>query len=124
MNRTLKYALIALLLLFCLGLLLLFWCVSGRKGLSTGRYLLADNGSHILIDASGGPIVMGDRTSGGQLFSGLEDGDRILVLHDGVAESYPARSGGYWCLRLSHGTRADLPEDTLAQLTQLGWLAS
>ena len=124
MKFNVKWPLAALLILFCLGLFLLFWCVSGSKGLSTGRYLMSSNGSHIFIDASGSPIVMGDHSSNGALFAGLEDGDRILVLHDGIAESYPARSGAYWCFRLESGTRKDLPAATLEQLTQLGWLTA
>lgn len=122
MRPAVKRALFLLLALFCLVSACLFWCYSTGKGLSTGRYLAGRDGSHILIDERGSPIVLSDRTSGQTLFNGLEDGDRLLVLHDGVAETYPARSGAYFCLRLEVGSDADLPADTLVSLAELGWL--
>lgn len=87
----------------------------------TGRFLLGDQNTPILIDDSGTPIVLTDRTDA-HLFSGLSDGDRILVFASPVAETYPARAGVYFCFRLSGGTPEDLPQHTLQSLSELGWL--
>lgn len=87
----------------------------------TGRFLMGDQNTPILIDDSGTPIVLTDRTSS-DLFSGLSDGDRIMVFASPVAETYPARAGVYFCLRLSRGVPEDLPLQTLQTLSELGWL--
>lgn len=88
-------------------------------GFSAGRYLSA-NGSHmVLLDAS--PVVMSNRTGNEQLFSRLSDGDRLLVLHDGIAESYPAKTGAYAVFKLSDGSIEDISAEILTQLDELGW---
>ena len=58
----------------------------------TGRFLMGDQNTPILIDASGTPIVLTDRT-GWDLFAGLSNGDRILVFASPVAETYPPEPG-------------------------------
>ena len=87
----------------------------------TGRFLLGDQNTPILIDSSGTPIILTDRT-GSDLFDGLSNGDRILVFLSPVAETYPARAGAYFCLRLSSGAPEDLPQQSLQTLAELGWL--
>ena len=64
------------------------------KGLdiSTGRYLEAKNGtSMIVIDNS--PIQMSSRTNKtkAEIFNKLDVGDEILIIHDGIAETYPGK---------------------------------
>ena len=96
--------------------------MSARTGsLLTGRFLRGDHDTPILIDASGTPIVLTDRT-GRDLFSGLSDGDRIAVFASPAAETYPARAGVFFCLCLSSGVPEDLPRPTLQALSELGWL--
>ena len=109
--------------LLCCGALL-FFHTQNPYTLSLGRYLQGNSGSHILVRQDGTPIVMRDCSRDDALFAGLSDGDRVLVLHDAVLESYPGRSGAYFCLRLGDGAHSDLPADTLEQLTQLGWLSA
>ena len=112
-----------LALLLCCAAALFFWFQSACC-LSWGHYLRGSSGAHILLRESGTPIVLNDRSRDSHLFDGLSDGDRVLVLHDAVLESYPARSAAYFCLRLGAGTRSDLPGPTLEELTQLGWLSA
>ena len=112
-----------LALVLCCAAALFFWLQSACC-LSWGQYLRGSSGAHILVCGSGTPIVLDDRSRDADLFDGLSDGDRILVLHDAVLESYPARSAAYFCLRLGAGTRSDLPGPTLEELTQLGWLSA
>ena len=106
------------LLLICAGLL--WYMVSHSMDFSVGRCLVADNGSYLFIDGNS-PIVMSNRKDKEGLFSGLETGDKILLLHDGIAESYPGRTGAYWCIKLEDGTQADIPEQVMEELTELGW---
>ena len=82
--------------------------------------LVADNGSVLLI-AQGSPIVLSTQGSAGML-DGLSTGDEILVVHDGIQESYPAQTGAYFVLRLGGGTVDDLPAQVLDSLRELGWI--
>ena len=106
------------LLLVCAGLL--WYMVSHSMDFSVGRCLVADNGSYMFIDGNS-PIVMSNRKDKEGLFSDLETGDKILLLHDGIAESYPGRTGAYWCMKLEDGTQADIPEQIMEELAELGW---
>ena len=119
MNTPAKRLMVLILALVCLGGAVL---TAGGESVTVFQYLHSDGNRHIVIDQDGSPIVIRDLSDTGTLFNGLERGDRALVLHDGVAESYPARSGAYWCLRLGGGAPDDLPRDTLNQLAELGWL--
>jgi hypothetical protein len=114
---------IGLLIAACLGAAGLFWCVETGKSLFVGRYLQARDGSHMVIDRHGSPIILDPPSYLPDLFDSLEDGDRILVLSDLILTSYPGRSGAYLCLRLGDGSPEDLPNETVSQLTQLGWLS-
>ena len=106
------------LLLICAGLL--WYMVSHSLDFSVGRCLVADNGSYMFIDGNS-PIVMSNSKDKEGLFSDLETGDKILLLHDGIAESYPGRTGAYWCMKLEDGTQADIPEQVMEELLELGW---
>ena len=112
-------------ILFLTAILLLaaavFWAASSRSlSFTTGYYLAAENGTHLLIDGNT-PIQLSDRTKVGKLFDGLASGDRIRVLHDGVAESYPARTGAYGISKLVSGSIEDIPISVLESLMDLGW---
>ncbi len=111
---------LSLALLFVCAAPLIWWTASGNS-LIAGRYLQGENGAGILISSSG-PIVLRDRSKPGNLFDGLKTGDRVLVACDGVAESFPSQAGAHWCLHLGDGGPQDLPQDTLTQLADLGWI--
>ena len=64
-----------------------------KENISEGRYLEAKNGvSMIILDNS--PVRMSNRTNQ-DLFGKLETGNTILILHDGIAESYPGKTVVY-----------------------------
>lgn len=108
-------------ILLLLGAGVLWYVYEHSMGFTVGRCLVADNGSYLLIDGND-PIVMSNRRDKDGLFDSLETGDEILVLHDGIAESYPGQTGAYWCKKLSDGSKADLPESVIKELTEMGWL--
>lgn len=93
-----------------------------RPTLSEGRALRCAGGEVLWIDENGSPTVMTDCTKNKKLLNGLSTGDRILLLHDGVEESYPGRTGVYFLLKLGKGTIGDIPDATLQELSALGWL--
>ncbi|MBQ8474750.1 MAG: hypothetical protein IJ499_03700 [Clostridia bacterium] len=115
--KQIYFILITALLLVCVNLSA---CQSNRSW-STGLYLKTSNGTHMLISENT-PISLSDKTEDSNSFGGLSDGDKIMVLHDGIAESYPAQTGVYSIKKLSDGQPSDIPEEVINSLTELGWL--
>lgn len=91
-------------------------------GITKGRCLITGTGSYMLIDENNSPIEMSNRSEK-DLFADLSSGDEILVLHDGIQESYPAGTGVYYCKKLSDGKPEDISASVIESLTELGWLA-
>ena len=86
---------------------------------SVGRVLSANNSMMLVLDNS--PIQMSCRTDDGKMFAKLTDGDKVLVLHDGIAESYPGKTGVYGIFKLEDGSITDIPDGIIESLTELGW---
>lgn len=88
---------------------------------SIGTCIVADNGSYLVV-FDNSPVVMSQRSGKDSLFSELETGNRIFVIHDGIAESYPGKTGVYFVWKLSDGQTSDVPKEVVKSLTELGWL--
>ncbi len=112
---------IACVLLFLVFLTAVAWGILTTQGLgiTVGRCLATDGGEFMLIDGES-PIVLHDRGRG-DLFEKLSTGDKILVVHAGVQESYPAGTGAFFCLRLQKGSAEDIPAEVRRSLAELGW---
>lgn len=91
-------------------------------GMSVGRYLEVKDGNPMLIRENS-PISMHNRTNR-DLVDNLDIGDKILVIHTGIAESYPGQTGVYAIFKISDGTTADIPQKVVNELIKLGWLES
>ena len=89
---------------------------------SVGRVLSANDSMMLILDNS--PIQMSNRTNNEDLYTKLSDGDKVLVLHDGIAESYPGKTGVYGIFKLEDGSISDIPDDILTALIELGWKIS
>ncbi|MBP3617735.1 MAG: hypothetical protein J6J38_06840 [Lachnospiraceae bacterium] len=126
---------IALLFIACL--IILGIMAKKELGFSKGRYLAGRDGVSMVVtdDAPDGitdpeererymsPVVMSNRTER-ELFKNLETGDKILFVHGGIKESYPAGTGVYAVFKLKKGSRGDIPQKLLNDLTAMGWLES
>ena len=108
-------------LLLALILVLGFLTVKGY-GISVGRLLVTERGDRLLI-VENTPIQMSDRSPKQKMFDNYQTGDLLLVVHTGVEETYPARSGAYFALRLQRGSVVDIPGNVLNELFDLGWIA-
>ena len=86
---------------------------------SVGRVLSANNSMMLVLDNS--PIQMSNRTDNKNLYAKLSDGDKVLVMHDGIAESYPGKTGVYGIFKLEDGSITDIPDGIIESLTELGW---
>ena len=87
---------------------------------STGLCMMTVDGQCLLI-VNNSPIVLANRSGDNALFDGLGSGDTIRVRHDGVQESYPARTSVYRLKKLADGSVEDLPAAMLDSLAELGW---
>lgn len=89
---------------------------------STGTYIAAGSPVIVFDGGSGEPVVMLGRT-GSEMFSNLQTGDRILIIHDGTMMlSYPAQMNVRFCVRLRKGDESSVPEEAMESLRELGWL--
>ncbi len=118
-------------------LILLAVMAKKELGFSSGRYLAGSNGVRMVVtdDAPDSitdqeeremymsPVVMSNRTER-DLFHNLETGDKILFVHRGIKESYPAGTGVYAVFKLKSGSIEDIPQKLLNDLTAMGWLES
>ena len=86
-----------------------------------GYSLKCENDIHMIIDERGSPIRYSYNKALGTDAEKLTDGDRILIISDLINESYPGSTSAYCVYKLEDGDIADIPEDTLASLSDLGW---
>ncbi len=110
-------AVISISVLFVIGFFL--FGIRGY-GCSVGRYLEASDGSSMVV-VDNEPVQMSNQTNW-KLFDGLDTGDKIWVVHDGMENYYPGRTGVYAILKLSDGNIDDIPQTVVNQLAELGWL--
>lgn len=94
---------------------------AGTHGSITGRCLVSTNGSYLIVDGSGSPIVLQNLTGDDTLFADLHSGDLIEISCNGIEETYPGKTGVYRCERTARGSMADIPEIVLQGLQELGW---
>lgn len=87
----------------------------------TGRYLRTKNDGHMIIVEGEGPVSLSVACSE-QMFETLKNGDKVSALMGAIEETYPAMSTVYKIERLEEGSEADIDQDTLIFLTELGWL--
>ena len=104
-----------------LALLLLFLGIMAVKNLSfrVGTCIQTENGGCLLL-MDDSPVVLSARTAFAR-FDGYRTGDRLLVLHDGILETYPGRTGAYLTLRLQKGDGSRVPQEVRNALADLGW---
>jgi hypothetical protein len=105
-------------------LLVATFIIMAANGLSvsTGRFLISRNGKHIITGDGIGTVSMSNFTGSENPFAKLTDGDKILIIHDGVAASYPGLTGVYLCIKISDGEINDISESTLIKLNDMGWI--
>lgn len=105
---------------FVLGISAGTFLMNSSIGISTGHVLISENGACFLIKGNS-PVRLSDYSENG-VFPELKTGDRVLVIHDGIAESYPASTLCRFCIKTGDGSISDIPEEVISSMTQLGWL--
>lgn len=92
------------------------------KIISEGYILPCENDSYLLINDSMGAVVLYPENNDNSIFDGLTVGDTVRVNHGYCLESYPSQTTIYNIEKIADGELSDIPEDTLKQLEEMGWL--
>ena len=119
MKKTLKIIISVLVVLLVAGGVL-FGFAHG-KNVGKGTLLRGKNDIVFWIDEYGSPIqlsYMNDTVR--KTAEKLGTGDAILLLYDGIEESYPGRTGCYLLIRT--GGEKEIPAETLTELAAMGWI--
>ncbi len=114
---------IVAILLLLFAICFIAFGIASFKGysVSEGRVLITQNNLYMII-MDNSPIVMSNQSKNEKIFEGLTNGDEILIVHDGIQESYPGGTGVYYCKKLNDGEYKDLPEQVIVSLIQLGYI--
>ena len=110
-------AFVLVFLITCITIL-----INRGYGVSTGVYLESKDGPAILISERT-PIAMSSNHNG-DMFSELEKGDKIVVIHNGIMESYPAKTHVYAVFKINDGVTGTIPPSVIEELMDLGWIDS
>ena len=113
---------LTLVLAIVLAVSLLCGCVAHKLDFWAEGICVVTNNGRVLLMVKDGPIALTDRSKDGNLLDGLQTGDRIRVLHDGIAESFPAQTGVYRVEYLGKGDVAELSPQMMDTLRDLGWI--
>lgn len=100
-----------------------FCILSNELSISTGRCIEASNGSYLIL-LNNSPVTMTNRTKSNTMFQNIETGDKILIVHGLIQETYPGGTGVYFCRKLVDGTTDDIPNEIIQSLSSMGWLAA
>jgi len=117
-----KKILVAVSVIICILAIGVFVLAGRGFSASTGLFLETENGDMIILNNS--PIVMSARSGNDDMFAEYESGDKIFVIHDGIQESYPAKTGVYFSIKLADGHISHISESVLRQLSELGWISA
>ena len=100
------------IIVICAAAVFAFGAILSTQGYSitTGRLYFADNGTY-LIDSNDMAMRISDCSEDKELFKGYQNGDRVVLFHNGVEESYPAQTGGHFAFRISKGDGTYKPAD-------------
>lgn len=120
MKKWLKNTLGLVIIIIILLVIGIYILINEGYGISVGRYLEVKDGTATLIRANS-PILLSSQHNG-DMFSNLNIGDKILVIHTGIEESYPARTSAKKVFKIGNGIIADIPQKVIKELNELGWI--
>ena len=89
---------------------------------TVGYCIVADNSSRIIV-MDNSPVVLSNRTFDKNALYKYDTGDKLLILHSAVRESFPGGTDVYFCMKIDEGSAKDIPEDVFLSLYELGWLS-
>ena len=119
MKKTILRIIIVLVAVMLLAAaILLAFGMRQKIRFSEAQYMETAHGHMLLINGSPVSISGKDRS-----FKNLTTGDKVLVAHGLIAESYPGQAKAYLCIKRADGTASDIPAGILQSLREMGWIA-
>lgn len=115
-----KRILVILALALCLCAALMVALLRDRS-ISVGHCIKMSDGGCILV-RDNVPICLSTRSGNKDMFRDLQTGDRILVVHGLVGETYPEQSRADLVLRLGKGSAEDISPELRVRLYYMGWM--
>jgi len=112
---TIIIGIVAIVIIITIGILSI-----NRLNVSVGRYMETTKGAHILI-VDDSLIEISNYTKR-DLFENLDTGDKIIVIHGGVLDSFPGKTDARAIFKLQAGEMDDIPQTVIDKLTELGWM--
>ena len=117
-----KKLLIAIPLFLVFAVVILFAvALSGGRSLTEGVILETESGTKYFVDTkTSTPIIMkpiNDIVE--KQIDGVRDGYGVLLLHDGVEETYPARTGAYILIDLKKAVELSRYDELISQLKDM-----
>ncbi|MBQ8604001.1 MAG: hypothetical protein IJ410_04060 [Oscillospiraceae bacterium] len=94
--------------------------VQGSLGFRTA-YVIKTVSDADMVLMEGTPVVIRDETPRKNAFEKYSTGDKILLVTDAVAESWPGRAAMHWCVKLDGGDYTAIPQDIRTALKELGY---
>ncbi|MGN0978053.1 MAG: hypothetical protein ACI4PH_08370 [Faecousia sp.] len=105
-----KHVYIAFLtVMLCVSLVM---ALNPELTLSAGRCVRSKAGECFLV-LDNTPVALSSRSGNPDFFNGLNTGDPVFVIHNGIQETFPAQTQAYLCLRLGSGGASDIPQDVM-----------
>jgi len=89
---------------------------------TVGYCIVTDNGSRIIV-MDNSPVALINRTLNKNALYKYDTGDKLLILHSAVRESYPGSTDVYFCMKIDEGSAKDIPEDVFVGLYELNRLS-
>ena len=114
-----KFLLVLLIFLLVTALTLGILASQGLS-FSVGRCIVTDDTCMLVLGND--PVLLSNRTGKDGAFATLVTGDRLLVLHGGIMETWPAQAIVYFCLPIGSGSMDDIPQDVVDGLISHGWI--
>ena len=118
MDKKKKQLLLIVIAVIVVGIVALV--ISGLTP-AVGYVITADDGQYLIV-LDDSPVVMSGCTRDENMFVGLKTGNQVLILHDGIRESYPAQTGVYFCMNIASGSPDKIPAHIMESLTEQGWI--
>lgn len=118
--KTIKRILLFVMIVGILVSGILFYLSIKELTFTLGRCLVTKDNKYMVIMDDFGPCIM--TTDDESMFKGLDNGDRILVLHGGCLASYPGYTTSYMIIKLGDGDISEVSYNHLTELASLGWI--
>lgn len=118
-----KKILISICIMAILFVVIMLFVTGGLKHtIAIGICLITENDT-VLVIVDNNPMKVSNQSFNDELFIGLETGDKVIITHDGIDETYPFQTGVYKLLKIETDCIREVSIQTITKLAELGYTA-